>query len=167
MISSPFVALAFYVYKIGIKKKRPLFKVLALLPLLLLSYFWFSYFFPGDRIYKSDFKEVTGIDFPKHGSIFCPKGDEFADPHGDYTSEFIAKVGATVYYTLPEKLTKKGFKLKPFEEIKDDGKTFQECMAGKKVIKAYWFVEYQNNPRSYYVGFLSDHETLLISRSSW
>ena len=82
-------------------------KLIALLPLLTVGYFIYTAIYPTEDFYKTDFKEVTGVNFPIEARIQY-KSSTFPDPFGDYQSISVVKVSRSFYDSLPSILINKG-----------------------------------------------------------
>ena len=159
------IGLSFLILRI-IKKRNydKRLKLIALIPILIIGYFIYTAFFPTDSFYKEDFKEVTGIEFPENGEIMY-KSATYPDQFGDYGSTSIVKVDKEFYERLEGQLKTKGL-----ADDKEDsgpfdfGKVSKEIET-KKIEKAFSMTA--DGGIFYYVGFLSDKETLIVQRQSW
>jgi len=158
------ILLSFWIYRIlrkkGVNQK---WRILAFLPIFIVGYFTYVAFYPSSEFYKTDFKEVTGIDLPIN-SEFEYKTAGYPDQHGDYTSVSIIEVGTEFYKKLQSDLTKNGFT--------ENGKTIgcteidnaKRKLNGLKIEREF---SKENGGNFYYVAFLSDKETILVQRSSY
>src|SRR6478736_6314403 len=88
------VLLPLFVKYLNRKDKR--LKFLLLVPVIILGYSIYTAINPRDSFYEYDFKEVTGINFPKTGKIIYKIAD-FPDQSGDYGSVSIVKVDKEFY----------------------------------------------------------------------
>jgi hypothetical protein len=156
-----FVLLPLFIKFLDRKDKR--LKFLLLIPVIFLIYSIYSAIYPPDSFYKHDFKTVTGINFPEQGEIIY-KTASFTDMSGDYGSVSIIRVDHEFYNSLDKQLMTKGLtktKLKRgsselYEALKEiKGRTIEEEF------------DLEQLGRYYYVGFLSDKETLIVYRQSW
>ena len=94
-------------------KKRKLnrkFQLLALIPILTISYIIYDAIYPSDSFYKEDFYEVTKIKFPENGDIIY-KTATFPDQFGDYTSISISKIDKSDFRNILLKLKKMVLKI--------------------------------------------------------
>lgn len=164
------VGLSFLLLRI-VKKRNydKRFRLIALIPILTIGYFIYTAFFPTDSFYKEDFKEVTGIDFPENGEIMY-KTATYPDQFGDYGSTSIVKVDKEFYKNLEGQLKTIGFTnnvARKEEELKGpfDLEEIEKEIGTKKIEKAFSMTA--NGGVFFYVGFVSDKETLIIQRQSW
>ncbi len=129
----------------------------------------YTAFFPTDSFYKEDFKEVTGIDFPENGEIMY-KSSTYPDQFGDYRSTSIVKVDKEFYERLKGQLKTKGL-VDYLDEKEEDSsgpynsKEIDREIGVEKIEKAFSMTV--ESGVFYYVGFLSDRETLVVQRQSW
>jgi hypothetical protein len=142
-------------------------RLIALIPILTIGYFIYTAFFPTDSFYKEDFKEVTGIDFPENGEIIY-KSATYPDQFGDYGSTSIVKVDKEFYERLEGQLKTKG--LKDNATNREDSEPFDlgeisKQIGAKRIEKAFSMTA--DGGVFYYVGFVSDLETLVVQRQSW
>ena len=159
------IGLSYFINRI-LKKKgvHPKWRVLSLIPIFIVGYLIFEAFYPSESFYEDDFKEVTGIDFPKNAE-FEYKTASFPDHFGDYTSVSLIKVENEFYAELPNKLLKRGLS----ENIEKVGSAEMDKVKSKlngRIIEKEYALE-ESGEIYYYVGFLSDKETLIIERISW
>ena len=146
--------------KAGVDKRV---RLLALLPVLIVSYYVYTAIYPTDSFYKDDFFEVTGTEFPETGDIIY-KNASYPDIHGDYQSTSVVKVDYYFFKSLPDKLVEKGL-------IKQ-GNTFDQFEIddildkySDKTIDFEYSIE-DEKATVYYVGFLSDKQTIIVRRAS-
>jgi len=159
------IGLSYFINRI-LKKKgvRPKWRVLSLIPIFIVGYLIFEGFYPSESFYEDDFKEVTGIEFPKNAE-FEYKTASFPDHFGDYISISLIKVEKEFYDELPSKLLKKGLS----ENVEQVGSAEMDKVKSKlngRIIEKEYALE-KGGGILYYVGFLSDKETLIIERLSW
>jgi hypothetical protein len=157
------IILSIWIYRI-LKKKdiNPKWKILALIPILIVGYFVYDAFYPSSDFYKYDFKEVTGIELPEN-SEFEYKTASYPDLQGDYTSVSIIKVGTEFYKDLQTELIKN----KLFENGKRLGHNeMDNAKRNMNELKIEREFSKQVGGVFYYVAFLSDKKTILVQRSS-
>ncbi|MFC5683817.1 hypothetical protein ACYE2N_01620 [Flavobacterium sp. MAHUQ-51] len=144
-------------------------RLIALIPILINGYYIYTAFYPTDSFYKEDFKEVTGLYFPENGEIMY-KTATYPDQFGDYGSTSIVKVDNEFYERLVGQLKTKGFSDNIAKKEDDIGGPFDsakiEMEIGKKEIEKEFSMT-ADGGIFYYVGFVSDKETLIIQRQSW
>lgn len=142
-------------------------RLIALLPILTIGYFVYTAFFPTESFYKEDFKEVTGVDFPENGEIIY-KSATYPDQFGDYGSTSIVKVDKEFYDGLEAHLKEKGLEDNVNSEEDSgpvDSATISKKIGKKKIEKSFSITV--GGGIFYYVGFVSDKETLIVQRQSW
>lgn len=156
------IILSIGIYKY-IKKKNyeKEFRLIALIPILIVGYFIFDAICPSEGFYEDAFTEVTGLTLPENRE-FKYKSATFPDHFGDYTSISMIKVGNKFYDSLLVYLSKKGFQ-------KVTGRT----ILNEKTLKKYneGYVEKNYNivlaGKEFTIEFLSDNETIIVERTSW
>ncbi|WP_116109048.1 hypothetical protein [Lewinella sp. IMCC34191] len=138
--------------------------LLSLAAILVLGFIMLRAVYPDDDFYLQDFTEVTGIEFPKKAEFLYTTAS-FPDHHGDYVSASLIKVESEFYKQLPDILVKRGM-------VENDGKTYSdefekalEKAAPEEMDRELSIVT--DTGAYYYVGFLSDQETILVNRMSW
>ena len=158
------IVLSYFLFHFIKKKKyNKWLRLLALLPLLIVLYFFLVALFPGEDFYRQDFKKVAGIDLPKDAE-FIYKSATYPDIHGDYTSVSIINVGPEFYAALPEKLEENGLTIDgPKSSSTEIEKAFHQI--GNLEVKSEYFAE--GNGIYRYIGFLSDKKTILVVCLSW
>lgn len=139
-------------------------RLLALIPIILLAYFGYTAIYPGEDFYKTDFKEVTGVEFPENGR-FLYKTASFPDHFGDYTSVVIVQVGKDFYKILPNKLIDHRLRKTKTKVSSSEFEKALSYVEDEKIVKEYKLIE--GGGVNYYVGFLSDKKTLIVKRHSW
>ena len=164
------IGLSFLILRF-IKKRNydKLLRLVALIPMLTIGYFIYTAFFPTDSFYKEDFKEVTGIDFPEDGEIVY-KSATYPDQFGDYGSTSIVKVDKEFYERLEGQLKIKGLVDNVGKKEEDlsgpfDSREIEREIGTNKIEKAFSMTA--DGGVFYYVGFVSDRETLVVQRQSW
>lgn len=131
---------------------------------MLLTYLIYSAFYPSEDFYRTDFSEVTGIELPENVE-FKHKSATYPDHHGDYTSISIIKVGRGFYNQLPKVLLKKGLKENKQKILATEFDKILEHIDNLKIEKEFSMEE--GVGVYYYVGFLTDNETIIVQRMSW
>ena len=139
-------------------------RIIAFAPVLIIGYLLYSAVFPSENFYRQDFKEVTGQDLPESVE-FRYKSATYPDHFGDYASFSIIKVGKVFYMNLPQALLKKGYTEKG-EKV--HSKEFDKALKnlGKLQIEKE-FTLHEPQGKYYYVGFLTDQESIMVQRLSW
>jgi hypothetical protein len=159
-------AVSYGIYKFIHKKefdKR--LRLLALTPIIIVSYFVYRAFYPNEEFYKEDFREVAGMDFPASGVIEY-KWASYPDQFGDYTSISLVKTDKKFYTQLLQELPNQEFR-KPRED--DFGlleySLIKVELKDRKIEQEY--ILSKSSGLVYYIGFISDQETIIIQRASW
>jgi len=159
------IGISYLIYR-WIKKKGydKRLRLLALIPILTVGYFIYGAVYPSAEFYKTDFKEVTKMEFPESGKIKY-KTASFPDHFGDYTSSFLAEFEKTDLERLESQLKNGGF------EEKDNKMSSNELdyIERKKGRKAYTkqYIRQRKNGKHFSVGFLDDNKSVIITRVSW
>jgi len=159
------IGISYLIYR-WIKRKGfdKRFRLLALIPILIVGYFIYEAIYPSTGFYKTDFKEVTGMEFPKNGKIMN-KIASFPDHFGDYTSSFLVEFEPPDLRKLENQLINNGF----VEDEERMGSKELDYIEGKKGRKGYskQYVRQTENGKYYSVGFLDDNKSVIITRISW
>jgi hypothetical protein len=160
------LAITYGIFKITSRKgfdKR--LRLLALIPFLIVGYFIYTAFYPTEEFYKEDFEQVTGAKFPENAVIEY-KWASYPDHFGDYSSVSLVKADEAFYTRLLQVLPQQGF-TKPGE--KDIGlmeyNRIKNQIEDRKIEQQ--FSVSKRGGLVYYVGFLSDKETMIVQRTSW
>ncbi len=163
-IGIPF-GISYLIYR-WIKKKGfdKRLQLLALIPVLTVGYFVYDAICPSVEFYKTDFKEVTKIEFPESGVILY-KTASFPDHFGDYTSSFLVEFDLTDLKNLENQLKKSGFEERENKMSSKELDYIEKKIGQKKYYKQY--VRQRKNGRHYSVGFLDDNKSVIITRVSW
>ena len=139
-------------------------RLIALTPVLIMTYLIYSALYPSEDFYRTDFTEVTGIELPENVE-FKYKSATYPDHFGDYTSISIVNVGRDFYNSLPKTLTEKG--------LKKNGQKIHTTEFDKALehtdnleIKSEYSME-EGGGVYYYIGLLTDNETIIVKRLSW
>lgn len=160
------VLLSFLIYMF-IKRKNydKRLRLIALLPILIVSYLIYTAIYPGEDFYRTEFIEVAGIELPDEAE-FRYKSATYPDFFfGDYTSVSIIDVGEDFYNQLPKALAKKG--------LSENGETvsteeFDKALEYTDNLKiAREFSIEEGGGVYYYIGFLTDKQTIIVQRLSW
>ncbi|MDY7395053.1 hypothetical protein UMM65_07355 [Aureibaculum sp. 2210JD6-5] len=139
-------------------------RFLALIPILIVGYFIYDATYPSSDFYKTDFKEVTNMEFPESGKIKF-KTASFPDHFGDYTSSFLVELEQNDLKILENQLKNNGF-----QEKKNNTSTGELDYIERKKGKKEYLKQYLNeeeNDKHYSVGFLDDKKSVIITRISW
>jgi len=159
------IGISYLIYR-WIKKKgfNKRLRFLALIPILTVRYFIYDAIYPSVEFYKTDFKEVTNMEFPENGKIKY-KTASFPDHFGDYTSSFLAEFEQNDLKKLENQLKNSRF------EEKDNkmGSNELDYIERKKGRKGYskQYIRQRKNGKHYSVGFLDDNKSVIITRVSW
>lgn len=143
------------------RKYKKGYRLIALIPILLASYFIYVAVYPSEEFYEEDFTEVTGLTLPNKRK-FLFKTATFPDHFGDYTSISIIKIDSNFYDLLLRHLN-----TKHFNKVQD------RAIFGDSTLKKYYdgYVKNSYNTvlsgKEYTVEFLSDYETIIVERVSW
>jgi len=156
------VGLSIGIYSFIKKKKfEKKYRLIALIPILIVGYFVYDAFYPSEEFYIEDFAEVTGLAFPDNGE-FIYKTATYPDQFGDYTSISIIKLDKKFYDSLSQHLSSKGFiEVNDRELISDN--TLKKYSDGY-VIRTF---NRELPEKNLSVGFISDNKTVIIERVSW
>lgn len=148
------------------KKKGINFKwrILALIPIIIVGYYLYDGFYPSSEFYKADFKEVTDMEFPESG-IIKYKTATFPDHFGDYTSSFLVEFNPTDLEILEQKLKSGGFKQQE-NKMSSNALDYIERKKGRKNYSKQ-YIRQRKNGKHYSVGFLEDNKSVIITRVSW
>jgi hypothetical protein len=159
-------AITYGIFKLTSRKgfdKR--LRLLALIPLLIIGYFVYTAFYPTEEFYKEDFQQVTGAKFPENAVIEY-KWASYPDQFGDYSSISLVKADKAFYTQLLSQIHERGF-TKPGEE--DIGlmeyNRIKNQLEDRKIEQEYSVSK--SGGLVYYVGFLSDKETMIVQKTSW
>lgn len=129
-----------------------------------MTYLIYSALYPSEDFYRTDFTEVTGIELPEHVE-FKYKSATYPDHFGDYTSISIINVGRDFYNNLPQILTEKGLNENGQKIHTTEFDKALECTDNLEIEKEFTMQE--GGGVYYYVGFLTDNETIIVKRLSW
>jgi hypothetical protein len=159
------IGISFLIY-LWIKKKEfhKSFRILALIPILIVTYFIYDAIYPDTEFYKTDFKEVTEMEFPENGEIVY-KSASFPDNFGDYSSSFLAEFDKNYIKRLEKHIKTKGF-IKKENKMGSDELDYIERKKGSRKYLAEYYKEIESG-KYYSIGFLDDNKTVIITRVSW
>ena len=153
------------IYRFVVRKDfNKWFRLIALVPFLVIGYLIYSGFYPSDEFYQEDFKEVTGLNFPERGEII-EKTADYPDHFGDYTSVSLVKVGEVFYKMLPDHLLEKGFKENDEKISSAELSEVLNAIGDREIVRELSILK--DGGIYYYVGFLSDKESIIVKRLSW
>lgn len=139
-------------------------RLIALTPILIMTYLIYSALYPSEDFYRTDFAEVSGIELPEQVE-FKYKSATYPDHFGDYSSISIIKVGKNYYNKLPKALSEKGLKENGQKIHTTEFDKALEHSNSLEIEKEFSMDE--GDGVYYYVGFLTDNETIIVKRLSW
>ncbi|SDY11738.1 hypothetical protein SAMN05444411_1292 [Lutibacter oricola] len=139
-------------------------RLISLIPILIVGYFIYDSIYPSSDFYKVDFKEVTNMEFPVSGQIKY-KSASFPDHFGDYSSSFLAEFENNDLDRIENQLKEYGFEKRENKV----GCNELDYIERKKDRMEYsrQYVKEPENDRYYFVGFLNDHKSVIVTRISW
>ena len=159
------IGISFLIYqrikKSGFDKK---YRFLAIIPLIIFGCLIYTAIYPNEDFYKTDFKEVTDMEFPKSGKIIY-KTASYPDQFGDYTSSFLVELDKEYITKLKTKLNKN-----KFFEAKNKMSSNELDYIEKQKINLKYSYEFNKNIESgkyYSIGILNDNKSVIITRISW
>ena len=139
-------------------------RLIALTPILIMTYLIYSALYPSEDFYRTDFAEVSGSELPEQVE-FKYKSATYPDHFGDYSSISIIKVGKNYYNKLPKALSEKGLKKNGQKIHTTEFDKALEHSNNLEIEKEFSMDE--GDGVYYYVGFLTDNETIIVKRLSW
>jgi len=159
------IGISYLIYN-WIKKKEVdrKYRILAIIPIIIVCYFIYDAIYPSTDFYKTDFKEVTAMEFPKNGEIIYENAS-FPDQFGDYTSSFLAEFEKDYLKNLETNLINQGF-VKKENKMSSLELTYIENRNGNRKYSAEYNKELDGG-KYYSVGFLNDNKSVIITRISW
>lgn len=159
------IGLSYLIYRF-IKKRNydKRLRLIALTPILIMTYLIYTAVYPSEDFYREDFVEVTGTELPEQVE-FKYKSATYPDQFGDYTSISIINVGKDFYIKLPNTLTQKGLKESGQKIYTTEFDKALEHIGNLEIEKGFSMEE--GGGVYYYVGFLTDNETIIAERLSW
>lgn len=128
-------------------------------------YFIYTAIYPTDSFYYSEFKEVTLREVPKT-AVILNKGASYPDFHGDYCSASLMTMSTDDYLTLLNDLTndKRITKNRPEEYIgSNELDEVMENYKNEQIIHSFTRTIPGEEDQYYYIGFLDDQKTIVIS----
>ena len=139
-------------------------QLIALLPILIMGLIVYPALYPNEDFYRDEFSEVSGLKLPERAE-FKFKTASYPDHFGDYASAIVIKVDSSFYNKLPINLSKRGL-----EENGHKTDSYELDRAFKytehlKIKKEYSKIA--DNGLYYYVGLLTDNETIIVGKLSW
>lgn len=159
------IAVAAYVYGyVGRKGFHKAWRLLALLPLLGLGFFLADSFYTTDRQMIALFKELTEMSFPESAE-FIAKRKSQSDEFGDFSASFLVKMNQEDLERLENQVQKLGFQDAKGEHP-DPMQTEIEQEQGISAYARQYFRQPQSD-RHYFVGFLPDNKSVLLTFQSW
>lgn len=159
------ISMSYLIYH-WIKKKEfnNIYKLLALVPLIFVGYIVYDAFYPDDAFYKTDFKEVTAIEFPQNGKIVY-KTASFPDQFGDYTSSFLVEFDEEFINKLEIILKNNNF-IKKENELNSNELNYIENRKGN-INYSVQYIKDDEIGKYYSIGFLNDKKSVIVTRASW
>ena len=137
-------------------------RVLALTPIFMAGLIAYIAFNPGEEFYREDFEEATGLLLPDDAKIVF-KTASYPDHFGDYTSVSVIHVKEVFYWHLQDHLQKQGMIENQYSPMSVQ---FEKALDWLDQSIPQKSLSLQKGDRHYYVGFLSDEKTILVSRVS-
>ena len=159
------IGISYLIYR-WIKKREfnKWYRLLSLIPIIIVGYFIYDGINPDADFYKEDFKEVTEMEFPKDGKIIY-KDASFPDQFGDYTSSFLVEFDKDYIKKLEMNLKSKGF-VKKENKMSADAFDYIENKKGDRKYTTEYCKDI-NGGKYYFVGFLNDNKSVIVTRVSW
>ncbi len=159
------ISMSYLIYQ-WIKKKEfnRIYKLLALIPLIFVGYIVYDAFYPDDDFYKTDFKEVTAIEFPQNGKIIY-KTASFPDQFGDYTSSFLVEFDEEFINKLEIILKNNNF-IKKVNELNSNELNYIENREDN-IKYSVQYIKDDEIGKYYSIGFLNDKKSVIVTRVSW
>lgn len=146
-----------------IRKKgyHQIFRILALIPILIFGYFIYDAIFPSESFYREEFERATNIDFPENTDIRF-KSATFPDHHGDYSSVVCFRTTEANYNELFERIILRN-------DTSYSEPSYQFKMEAEKMLPhtILTTVSYAIDHTFYDIGFLSDNRTIILYRFSY
>jgi hypothetical protein len=159
------IGISYLIYR-WIKKREfdKKYRLLALIPSIIVGYFIYDAVYPDNDFYKTDFKEVTEIEFPEKGEIIY-KNASFPDQFGDYTSSFLAEFDEEYIKKLEANLKNKNF-IRQENKMSSNELDYLENRKGNIKYSSEYTKELDGG-KYYSVGFLNDNKSVIVTRVSW
>jgi len=146
---------------------RQLALLLASLPILVVGYFIFTAFYPNDDFYEEEFTRITSLPYPEDAEIVA-KGATYPDQFGDYASCAKIEVELATYAQIKQKLgANPDFTLAAASAVIHTS-AFDDVAAGipAAAYEACFVRTGHNRGAHMFIGFLTDHKTIILYRSS-
>ena len=137
-------------------------RVLALLPLLAFGVGAYAAFYPGEETYRADYAEVTGLSLPDHVE-FHYRTSSFPEPFESSTSASVIRVGPGYYAELPGLLAANAMRSTGLD---GGSSSLMKAMSHTKGLDVADEFTRTVGDNSYYVGLLSDKESIIVHRLS-
>lgn len=159
------IGISYLIYQ-WIKKREfdKMYRLLALIPLIIVGYFIYDAFYPDLDFYKTDFQKVTEMEFPENGEIIY-KTASFPDQFGDYTSSFLAEFDKEYIKKLEANLKNKSF-VNEKDKMSSNELYYIENRKGDIKYSAEYSKDLDGG-KYYSVGFLNDNKSVIVTRVSW
>jgi hypothetical protein len=145
-------------------KFSKVFRLFATIPLLIIAYFIYEAIYPDADFYKTDFKEVTNMEFPENGKILY-KTASFPDQFGDYSSSFLAEFDEEYIKKLEVNLKNNNFIKKEYEMSSQELNYIEKRKVDIKYLVKY--IKDHKVGKYYSIGILNDKKSVIITRVSW
>lgn len=164
LIGTP-ICISYFIYRwLSKKDYHPLYRLFALIPIVVIGYFVYVAIYPDDDFYKTDFKEVTNMDFPQNGKIIY-KTASFPDQFGDYTSSFLVEFDEEFINKLEIILKNNNF-IKKENELNSNELNYIENRKGN-INYSVQYIKDDEIGKYYSIGFLNDKKSVIVTRASW
>ncbi len=137
------------------KVSNKYYKLLALIPILIVGYFYLESFYPSDSYYENKFEEITNIELPSD-SIVRYKDSDFLGEDINFTIE----IPPTFHKTLQNKLLEKGFKESITPSTSGSIK-LEKQLKDNKITNQLSIENYGMNI-FYTIKFLNDNKTIVV-----
>lgn len=138
-------------------------RLIALVPLLFLAYAVYQGVFYPNKLYEEHFTEVTGLELPENSEFLLTENWTSGAYSRNYITLSLLKIGKNNYQNLPDQLETKG--LSENNEIEADEILFSKIQRIKKennfeIDRGFNLTK--NGKIIYYVGMLSDQESIIV-----
>lgn len=139
-------------------------RIFAFTPILVVGYVVYVAIYPSSDFYKTDFEEVTNMEFP-HSGIIKYKTASYPDHFGDYTSSFLIEFEQADLKKLENQLKTYGFEEKE-NNMHSNELNYIEQKNGRKNYSKQFVIDTIIG-KYYSVGFLDDNKSIIVTRVSW
>jgi hypothetical protein len=146
---------------------RKLALTVASLPVLIVSYFIFTAVYPNDDFYEEEFTRITSLSYPEDAEIIN-KDATYPDQFGDYASCARIEVQPATY-DLIEAQVRSDSRFSPASDslrIMTSASDNVEYKLKSATYKTQFTRVNSKNGAYMFIGFLTDHKTIIIERSS-